>query len=179
MARAVVVAMEATIKVNEATVQRSTDLQSFERITAPFAGVITARHVERGDLVTADSTTRELFHLIRTGTLRVFVGCRKKPTVVVLDGKTGKEVVSIEIPGDIDDLFYDAKRERLYASCGDGFLAVIQRKETDRFEVIERIPTGKLARTCLFDSESGRLYLPIPRQPGKDLPELRIFQARP
>jgi RND family efflux transporter MFP subunit len=70
--KAVVVAMEAAIKVSEAAVQRFTDLQSFEKITAPFAGVITARHVETGDLVTADSTTRELFHLMRTDTLRVF-----------------------------------------------------------------------------------------------------------
>jgi len=73
VAKAVVVAMEAAIKVTEAAVQRSTDLQSFEKITAPFAGVITARHVEIGDLVTADTTSRQLFHLMRTDTLRVFV----------------------------------------------------------------------------------------------------------
>jgi RND family efflux transporter MFP subunit len=63
----------ASIQVNKAAVQRFTDLQSFEKITAPFAGVITARDVEKGDLVTADSTTRQLFHLMRTDILRVFV----------------------------------------------------------------------------------------------------------
>jgi RND family efflux transporter MFP subunit len=63
----------ASIQVNEAAVKRFTDLQSFEKITAPFAGVITARDVEVGDLITADSTTRQLFHLMRTDTLRVFV----------------------------------------------------------------------------------------------------------
>jgi YVTN family beta-propeller protein len=110
---------------------------------------------------------------------RLFVGCRKRPTVVVLDVTTGKEVVGIEIPGDIDDLFYDKKRERLYASCGEGVLAVIQRKEADRYEVVERISTGKLARTCLFDAERGRLYVPVPRQTGGTSPELRIFQAKP
>jgi DNA-binding beta-propeller fold protein YncE len=110
---------------------------------------------------------------------RLFVGCRKKPMVVVLDAKTGKEVASVEIPADIDDLFFDAKRERLYASCGAGFLAVLQRKGADRYEVVERIDTGKLARTCLFDPESGRLYVPVPRQEGKDSLELRVFQAKP
>lgn len=110
---------------------------------------------------------------------RLFVGCRKKPTVMVLDVKTGKVVANVEIPGDIDDLFYDAKRERLYASCGAGFLAVLQRKEADRYEVVERIATGKLARTCLFDPESGRLYVPVPRQKDNDSPELRVFQAKP
>jgi DNA-binding beta-propeller fold protein YncE len=110
---------------------------------------------------------------------RLFVGCRQKPTVVVLDARTGKEVAGIGIPGDIDDLFYDTKRERLYASCGAGFLAVLQRKQADRYEAVERITTGKLARTCLFDAESGRLYVPVPRQKGKDSPELRVFQAKP
>src|SRR6202011_2838988 len=65
----------ASIQVNEAAVQRYTDLQSFQKITAPFTGVITARNVEKGDLITADSasTTKELFHLMQTDTLRVFV----------------------------------------------------------------------------------------------------------
>jgi len=64
---------KASIQVNEAAVQRFTDLQSFERITAPFPGVVTARHIDAGDLISADSTSRELFHLMRTDVLRVFV----------------------------------------------------------------------------------------------------------
>jgi RND family efflux transporter MFP subunit len=63
----------ASIQVNEAMVQRFTDLQAFEKITAPFPGVITARNIDPGDLVSADSTARELFHLMRTDVLRVFV----------------------------------------------------------------------------------------------------------
>jgi hypothetical protein len=110
---------------------------------------------------------------------RLFVGCRKKPTVVVLDLKTGKEVAGVEILGDIDDLFYDAKREQVYAACGEGFLAVLRRKGIDRYEVVERVATGKLVRTCLFDAESGRLYVPVPREKEKDGPELRVFRARP
>ena len=73
VANATVAAMEAAIKVNDAAVERLADLQEFERITAPFAGIITARNVETGDLITADSTSRELFHLMQTDTLRVFV----------------------------------------------------------------------------------------------------------
>src|SRR5262249_55236561 len=48
---------------------------------------------------------------------RIFVGCRKPAMVVVLDSDTGKEITGVAIPQDIDDLFYDAKRKRLYASC--------------------------------------------------------------
>jgi DNA-binding beta-propeller fold protein YncE len=110
---------------------------------------------------------------------RAFVGCRKKPSVVVLDLKTGKEVASVPIPGDVDDLFYDAKRRRLYASCGEGVLAVVGVKEDGRCEVAERVATPEQARTCLFDSGSGRLYLAVPRQKGREGPEVRVFQARP
>ena len=62
----------ASIQVNQATVQQYADLQSFQRIVAPFPGVITARNVDPGALVTADnpSDTRELFHLMETDTLR-------------------------------------------------------------------------------------------------------------
>ena len=51
--------------------------------------------------------------------------------VVVMDTETGKEVAAVPVPDGIDDLFYDAKRKRLYASCGDGFIAVIRQLDAD------------------------------------------------
>jgi DNA-binding beta-propeller fold protein YncE len=108
---------------------------------------------------------------------RLFVGCRRKPMVVVLDSDSGKELAAVPIPGDTDDLFYDAKRQRLYASCGEGFLAVIGPKEKDGYELLDKIATVKGARTSLFDAETGRLYLVVPRQDGKEGPEIRVYQA--
>jgi RND family efflux transporter MFP subunit len=92
VARAVVVATEALIKVDEATVQRFTDLQGFEKIIAPFPGVITARNIDPGDLVSADtpSTTKELFHIMRTDVLRVFVNV---PQVFATGIKVGQSAV--------------------------------------------------------------------------------------
>jgi WD40 repeat protein len=110
---------------------------------------------------------------------QLFIGCRKKPLVVVLDSETGKEVTGVPILGDTDDVFYDAKRKRVYASCGEGFLAVIRQNDADHYELAEKIPTAKLARTCLFDPETGRLYLVMPRQPGKEGPEIWVYQAQP
>jgi RND family efflux transporter MFP subunit len=68
-------ATRASIVLNEAAVQRFTVLQGFQKIIAPFPGVITARNIDAGDLVTADSstTTHELFHIMRTDVLRVWV----------------------------------------------------------------------------------------------------------
>jgi RND family efflux transporter MFP subunit len=83
---------KASVQVNEAAVQRLADLQGFQKMTAPFQGVITGRNVEAGDLVTADSpnTTGELFHLMRTDVLRVFVNV---PQVFASGIKVGQDVV--------------------------------------------------------------------------------------
>jgi DNA-binding beta-propeller fold protein YncE len=109
---------------------------------------------------------------------RIFVGCRKEPMVVVLDSETGKEIAGVSIPADVDDLFLDAKRKRLYASCGEGFLVVIKQGDGDKYEVVEKIPTTRGARTSLFVPATDRLYLAVPRQEGKEGPEIRIYKVR-
>jgi DNA-binding beta-propeller fold protein YncE len=110
---------------------------------------------------------------------RVFIGCRKEPMIVVMDTETGKEIKGVPIPGDVDDLFYDAQRKRLYATCGEGKIAVIRQLDADNYEPIENIETAKGAKTSLFVPASSRLYLAVPRQEGQEGPEIRIFQAKP
>jgi DNA-binding beta-propeller fold protein YncE len=109
---------------------------------------------------------------------RVFVGCRKEPMIVVMDTETGKEISGVAIPEDTDDLFLDAKRKRLYAACAEGFLVVLKQVDADHLEVLEKIPTAKGARTCLYVPEPARLYLAVPRQEGKDGPEIRVYQPK-
>ena len=69
-------AKRAIVQSAEANVQRLTDLTSFQKIYAPFDGVITARNVDVGALIDAGSSggpARELFHLAATRRLRVYV----------------------------------------------------------------------------------------------------------
>lgn len=68
-------AQKATVDANAANVRRLEQLQSFEKVYAPFDGVITMRNTDIGALIDAGATTpnRELFHLAAIGTLRVFV----------------------------------------------------------------------------------------------------------
>ena len=108
---------------------------------------------------------------------RIFVGCRTEPMVVVLDSETGKEITNIPIPKDIDDLHYDSKRKKLYASCGEGFLAVIRQENPDKYELEDKIATVKQAKTSLFDADANRLYLAVPRQPNQDGPEIRVYKV--
>jgi len=63
--------------------------------------------------------------------------------------------------GDADDLFYDAKRQRIYVSCGEGALAVVQR-QGDTYRELGRIPTATGARTLLWVPELDRLFLAVP-----------------
>jgi len=68
-------ARRATLSAQEANVRRLQQLQGFEKIYAPFDGVITARNTDIGDLIQAgeNTTPQELFHLSSVDRLRVFV----------------------------------------------------------------------------------------------------------
>jgi RND family efflux transporter MFP subunit len=59
------------VKSAEANVQRLKELQSFEKIYAPFDGVVTARSVDTGTLIT-EGSANELFHMQAIQTLRVY-----------------------------------------------------------------------------------------------------------
>jgi membrane fusion protein (multidrug efflux system) len=69
-------AQAATLSAMQANVHRLSKLQSYERVVAPFAGVVTARNVDTGALIdsgAAGGSKMELFHLAETDKLRVFV----------------------------------------------------------------------------------------------------------
>jgi RND family efflux transporter MFP subunit len=68
-------AKRAMVDASGSAVHRLEDLQSYEKVTAPFDGVITARNTDLGALIDAgaNATGKELFHLAATNQLRVFV----------------------------------------------------------------------------------------------------------
>jgi len=108
---------------------------------------------------------------------RLFVGCRRPAKVLIYDTTTGKESGSFDIVGDTDDLFYDAARQRLYVSGGEGFLDVFQVQDASRFVRLARIATAAGARTSLFVPGLARLYVAVPHRGGQKA-EIRIYEAR-
>ena len=64
-------ATAASVKSAQANVQRLKELQSFEKVVAPFDGVLTARNVDIGQLINQGAGT-ELFHMQALHTLRVY-----------------------------------------------------------------------------------------------------------
>jgi len=77
------------IKAQEAEVQRITELTAFQKVTAPFDGLITVRNCAVGNLITTASLQagRELFRLSDIGTLRIFVNVPQQNVDDVIVGQ--------------------------------------------------------------------------------------------
>jgi RND family efflux transporter MFP subunit len=101
-------ARQTMVHSAEANVKRLEELQSFEQVTAPFDGVITARNTDDGQLINAGNAStgtgapgangRELFHIAAIDTLRVFINV---PQVYSRDAKpsTQADLTLIQFPG--------------------------------------------------------------------------------
>ena len=72
----------------------------------------------------------------------------------------GKPVSSVETCGDVDDLFVDPKRSRIYVSCGAGFVDVFESDGPTNHR-IALVPTVGGARTSLFVPEIDRLFVAV------------------
>lgn len=97
-------AKRAMLSSAQANAAHLNELVSFESVTAPFDGVITARNVDVGTLVTAGGTpgspglSGELFHLEQTDTLRVFVDVPQDSAAGVSTG-TAVYLTTQQYPG--------------------------------------------------------------------------------
>jgi YVTN family beta-propeller protein len=107
---------------------------------------------------------------------RLFIVCRKPAVLLVLDTRSGTVVAKLPTVGDSDDVFYDQKRKRIYASGGEGAIAVYQQQDADHYSKISQLDTVKGARTSLFVPELGRLFLAV-RQEGESVAAIRIYDV--
>jgi len=94
-------AKRAILQSSQANLKRLEELQSFEKIMAPFDGVITARNTDIGQLINSGSSTgpkSELFHIAAPGVLRVYVNV---PEVYSRSTKPGlkADLILAEYPG--------------------------------------------------------------------------------
>jgi hypothetical protein len=80
---------------------------------------------------------------------------RSPHRLVLFDADSGAIKVSVATCGDADDVFFDNRRQRIYVSCGEGMVDVLQRDGTE----IGRVPTRSGARTSLFVPELDRLIV--------------------
>jgi DNA-binding beta-propeller fold protein YncE len=108
---------------------------------------------------------------------RLFIACRNPAKLVVLNTDSGDTVTTLDISGDADEIFYDAKRRRLYATCGAGFIDVIEQADSDHYKRTEKVPTASGARTGLFVAERDDLFIAVPHR-GAQAAEIRRYRVR-
>ncbi len=94
-------ARSAAVKSSEANVRRLQELVSFEKLVAPFDGVVTARNTDIGQLIQsgpANASGRELFHVAAVDRLRVFVNVPQQYSHEAVKGVKA-ELTLPEMPG--------------------------------------------------------------------------------
>jgi RND family efflux transporter MFP subunit len=106
-AEANILAAQANVTANRANVARLEQMRGFERVLAPFDGVITARNAERGDLVSTGSAAagKPLFSIAQSGALRIQIDVPQSEAVNIQDGQkasiTVKERLGREYSGTV------------------------------------------------------------------------------
>jgi len=91
---------------------------------------------------------------------QVLVVFRSPPTLIALSSQDGRIAAKAETCGDADDVFVDRKRRRVYVSCGEGAVDVLEAGEAG-YRRLARVPTVSGARTSLFVPELDRLFVAV------------------
>jgi DNA-binding beta-propeller fold protein YncE len=105
---------------------------------------------------------------------RLFVGVRRPAQLLVFDTVSGKRLAAVPCVGDTDDLFYDARRGRVYVIGGEGYVDVFD--ATGKYDRIARVATRAGARTGLWSPELDRLFVAAPSRNGQPA-EIHVFGA--
>jgi RND family efflux transporter MFP subunit len=98
-------ARRAAVEAAEANVRRLSQLQSFEKVYAPYSGIVTQRNTDIGDLInagsaTSNNTAKELFHIASVNELRVFVAVPEVYAPDIHNGDTASLTLD-EYPGQV------------------------------------------------------------------------------
>jgi DNA-binding beta-propeller fold protein YncE len=115
---------------------------------------------------------------------RLFVGCRNSEStgvLVVFDTQTGKELQALPLAGWVDYIAFDAKTQRIYATCGSteggtGAVYVYAEKDADHYEQLGIVPTAPRGKTGLYAPEMHRLFVAIPHY-GVTEAKILVFQV--
>jgi DNA-binding beta-propeller fold protein YncE len=149
-------------------------------VNVPNAGQVAVIDRDKGEVVATwkpGGASANFPIAIDEASHRLFVGCRNPAKLIVLNTDTGAAVASLDISGDADEVFYDAKRHHLYAICGEGYIDVINQENADRYKRIAKIATAGGARTGFFNSERDDLFVAVPDR-GLQRAEIRRYKVR-
>jgi DNA-binding beta-propeller fold protein YncE len=98
---------------------------------------------------------------------RLFVGVREPARLLVFDTVSGKRIAAVPCVGDTDDLFFDARRQRVYVIGGQGYVDIFDAASSGKYDRLAHIATRAGARTGLWSSELDRLFVAWPAREGR------------
>jgi DNA-binding beta-propeller fold protein YncE len=149
-------------------------------VNVPNAGHIAVIDRDKGEVTATwkpDGASANFPMALDEANHRLFIGCRNPAKLVVLNTDSGGVVATFDISGDPDDVFYDAKRRRLYAICGAGYVEIIGQANPNTYKPAAKVPTASGARTGLFVPERDALFIAVPHR-GTQAAEIRQYQVQ-
>jgi WD40 repeat protein len=149
-----------------------------------FINVPDAHQIAVGDL-----SSFELISTWNTGELRsnfplaidtlnhvIFIGYRRPAKLVSLDGVSGNTLAIGDLVNDTDDIFFDERENKIYASGGGGFITIYQ-WEKPEIKEIAKIYTRDGARTSLL-VPALKLFILAARANNNNNAELQVYEIR-
>jgi DNA-binding beta-propeller fold protein YncE len=130
-------------------------------VNVPDARQVTALDLNRGRSIWVESpaSLRANFPLaLDDADATLAVVFRSPARVMLLEAATGSVTAQTDTCGDADDVFFDGRRKRLYVSCGEGAIDVLQWAPANVHR-LARVKTTAGARTALFVPALDRLFV--------------------
>lgn len=149
-------------------------------VNVPNAGQVAVIDRDKGEVISTwkpDRASANFPMALDEANHRLFIACRNPAKLVVLSTDSGDTVTTLDISSDADEVFYDAKRRRLYAICGEGYVDFIEQADSDHYKPAAIIPTASGARTGLFVPERDALFIAVPHR-GTQVAEIRRYQIQ-
>ena len=151
-------ANEAIVQANQANVKQLQALQSFEKVYAPFDGIVTARNTDIGDLINSGAgagTKTDLFHIAQPGKLRVYVNVPQEYSQGIKAGMTA-DLSLAEFP----DRKFQGKLVRTASAINVTTRTLLVEIEVDNFS--GTLLTGSYAEVHLkIPTQASTLLLPV------------------
>ena len=99
--------------------------------------------------------------------------------IAILDPATGAVTADVATCDDADDAYFDARRNRIYVSCGDGSVDVLHDALGETPNHIGRVTTSRGARTSIFVPQLDRLFVALPAEPPGSKAAVRVYRPSP
>ena len=94
--------------------------------------------------------------------------------LIVFDTESGKQITQIDSVPNIDGVWYDAARKRIYAT-GNGFIVVYDQRGADDYTPMVKVASEPDSQPSVWVPQFDRLYISIPQDGTRDA-EILVYE---